>query len=114
MNEIEPYRPSGGRDREDRAEPGGRQGGVFTFRAFGPGRWLSLLVPAGCAGVLVMAAAVFLFVLLIVRFLWAWTIPDLFPGAVAQGLIARELSWWAAFKLAVLAGVLTGFVRRGR
>jgi hypothetical protein len=61
-----------------------------------------------------MVAAVFLLVLLLVRFLWAWTIPDLFPGAVEQGLVARELSWWSALKLAILAAVLTGFVRRGR
>jgi len=87
---------------------------VFTFRTFGPGRWLSLLVPAGCAGALMLAALVFAFVLFVVRFLWAWTVPDLFPGAVAQGLVARELSWWAAFKLACLSAVLSGLVRSRR
>ena len=56
----------------------------------------------------------FLF-LLIIKLMWAWTIPDLFPGAVDQGLVADSLSWWTAFKLALfvaLLGALAG-VRRG-
>ena len=119
VTNLEPYREP---DRKDEgwkqagdwreAGAGGRQEHVFNVRAYGPGRLLSLLVPAGCAGVLVLSALVFAFVLFVVRFLWAWTIPDLFPGAVAQGLIARELSWWAAFKLACFAAVLSGLVRR--
>ena len=37
----------------------------------------------------------------IIKWLWAWTVPDLCPGAVAQGLVAATISWWSAFKLAV-------------
>ena len=57
----------------------------------------------------------FVLALLLIKVLWGWTIPDLFPGAVEQGLIAESLSWFTAFKLAIfvaLLGVLAG-VRRG-
>ncbi len=40
--------------------------------------------------------------------LWAWTIPDLFPGAVDQGLVAGSISWLTAFKLALFVALLTG------
>lgn len=33
---------------------------------------------------------------------WAWVIPDLFPGAVSQGLVAASISWLAGFKLLLL------------
>lgn len=42
------------------------------------------------------------------KLLWAWTIPDLFPGAVEQGLVASEISWLTSFKLAIFFGILTG------
>ena len=51
----------------------------------------------------VVAAAFF-----IIKLLWAWTIPDLFPGAVEQGLVAAEISWLTSFKLAIFFGILTG------
>ena len=44
---------------------------------------------------------------LVIKLLWAWTIPDLFPGAVEQGLIAAEISWLTAFKLAIFFAILT-------
>ena len=44
----------------------------------------------------------------IIKLLWAWTIPDLFPGAVEQGLVAAEISWLTSFKLAIFFGILTG------
>ena len=44
---------------------------------------------------------------LAIKLLWAWTIPDLFPGAVEQGLIAAEISWFTAFKLAIFFAILT-------
>jgi hypothetical protein len=43
------------------------------------------------------------------KFVWAWVVPDLFPGAVEQGLIAANLTWLASLKLAVLVAVLSGF-----
>ena len=48
---------------------------------------------------------------LLIKLLWAWTIPDLFPGAVKEGLVASEISWLTSFKLAVFFGVLTGAVK---
>ena len=57
---------------------------------------------------LVAAAAVALVVLLVVKALWAWTVPDLFPGAVKIGLVAREISWLAAFKVSIFAAVIAG------
>ena len=44
----------------------------------------------------------------IIKLLWAWTIPDLFPGAVKQGLVAAEISWLTSFKLAIFFAILTG------
>jgi hypothetical protein len=49
-------------------------------------------------------------VLLLVKLLWTWTIPDIFPGAVEQGLIAGSISW---FKIAVFVAVLAGLACGG-
>ncbi len=59
-------------------------------------------------GCLVIAAVAFVVVLLLVKVLWAWTIPDLFPGAVKQGLVAAKISWLTSLKLAIFAAVLLG------
>ncbi|MFC1576291.1 hypothetical protein ACFL3J_01325 [Candidatus Omnitrophota bacterium] len=59
-------------------------------------------------GILMVIAAVFVVGLLLIKLLWAWTIPDLFPGAVKQGLVAGTISWLAAFKLALFIAVLSG------
>jgi CDP-diglyceride synthetase len=67
-------------------------------------------------GVLALIAVYAVIVLLMVKLLWAWTIPDIFPGAVEQGLIAGSISWYTAFKIAVFVAVLAGLagVRRSR
>ena len=46
-----------------------------------------------------------------IKLLWAWTIPDLFPGAVEQGLIAKEISWFTSFKLALFFAALGGAIK---
>ena len=68
------------------------------------------------SGTLALIAVYAVVALLLVKLLWAWTIPDLFPGAVSQGLIAGSISWYTAFKIAVFVAVLAGLagVRRGR
>ena len=66
--------------------------------------WLAVILP----GVLMIIVSVFVLVLLLIKLLWPWTIPDLFPGAVDQGLIAREISWYTSFKLAIFIAVLAG------
>ena len=60
-------------------------------------------------GALVLGAMVFVLALLVVKVLWAWTVPDLFPGAVEQGLVAKSVSWYTAMKVAILVAVLGGF-----
>tara|TARA_B100001964_G_C13707521_1_gene368813 strand:+ start:23 stop:262 length:240 start_codon:yes stop_codon:yes gene_type:complete len=64
---------------------------------------LFAIIPGIIALVIVVLAVMFL----VIKLLWAWTIPDLFPGAVEQGLIASEISWLTSFKLALFLGILT-------
>ena len=59
------------------------------------------------AGVTVACIA-FVVVLFLIKILWAWTVPDLFPGAVAQGLVAKSISWMAAAKVAIFIAILSG------
>ena len=66
--------------------------------------WWIAIVP----GMVALAAAAFVLVLLLLKVMWAWTVPDLFPGAVKVGLVAREISWMAALKVALFVGVLAG------
>jgi len=37
--------------------------------------WMAVIIP----GVFVIVACVFVFALLLIKLLWPWTIPDLFP-----------------------------------
>ena len=62
-------------------------------------------------GILIVIAVVFILVLFLVKILWAWTVPDLFPGAVEQGLIAESISWMTSLKVAIFVAVLAGFTR---
>ena len=66
--------------------------------------WWALLVP----GILALIAVAVVVMLLVVKLLWAWTIPDLCPGAVQQGLVAAQISWYTAFKVALFVAVLAG------
>jgi len=53
--------------------------------------------------------------LLLARYLWGLAVPELFPGAVAQGLVAASLSWGTAAKVALAAAaVALAFGRRAR
>jgi hypothetical protein len=51
----------------------------------------------------------FVISVIVFKFVWAWVVPDLFPGAVDQGLISANLTWLASLKLAILVGVFSGF-----
>lgn len=64
------------------------------------------------AGGLTAACIAFVVMLLLIKGLWAWTVPDLFPGAVEQGLVARTISWWTAVKMAIFVAILSGFTSR--
>ena len=68
---------------------------------------IAALVSAGVAIVCVL----FVVALLLIKTLWAWTVPDLFPGAVQQGLVAGTISWYTAMKLALFVAVLGGVAR---
>lgn len=59
--------------------------------------------------ILVAVSVMFFISLVVFKFVWAWVVPDLFPGAVAQDLIVADLTWLGAFKLAVLITMLSGF-----
>ncbi len=74
-------------------------------------KWLIAIVP----GVLALILGAFIVALFLVKILWAWTIPDLFPGAVEQGLIAKEISWYTSLKVAIFVAALAGIagIRRG-
>ena len=63
------------------------------------------------SGVTILVTVIVTFVIAVVlfKFVWAWVVPDLFPGAVEQGLVAADLTWLASLKLAVLVAVLSGF-----
>jgi hypothetical protein len=58
--------------------------------------------------ILISVAIAFGITVVVLKFVWAWVVPDLFPGAVAQGLINADLTWAAAVKFAVLVAVLSG------
>ena len=66
--------------------------------------WIVALLPGLAAVILV----VMILGLLLVKLVWSWTIPDLFPGAVAQGLVARDISWYTAFKVAIFVALMAG------
>jgi len=72
--------------------------------------WWLVLWP----GILALVAVVLVVALLLVKVLWAWTIPDLFPGAVAQGLVAGSITWMTSFKVALFVAVMAGLTGLGR
>ena len=65
-------------------------------------------IAAMIAGIVVIVCIVFAVGLLLLKALWAWTVPDLFPGAVQQGLVAGSITWGTAAKLALFFAILSG------
>ena len=62
-------------------------------------------------GILALVIGIMILAFFIIKWLWAWTIPDLFPGAVEQGLVAKEISWFTSFKLALFLAVVGGAIK---
>tara|TARA_B110000438_G_scaffold283401_1_gene311382 strand:+ start:354 stop:602 length:249 start_codon:yes stop_codon:yes gene_type:complete len=62
-------------------------------------------------GIIALMVGIVIIGSFLIKVLWAWTIPDLFPGAVEQGLIASEISWFTSFKLAIFFGILSGSLK---
>ena len=69
--------------------------------------WMAAIIP----GVLAIIIIVFIIVLFLIKLLWGWVVPDLFPGAVAQGLVAATISWYTAFKIAIVLALLSGLFK---
>jgi hypothetical protein len=57
---------------------------------------------------LIKGAVALAVMVVVFKLVWGWVAADLFPGAVAEGLITASLSWLAALKFAVLAIVVSG------
>ena len=55
----------------------------------------------GAVAILALIPIVFVVFLFLIKVLWGWVIPDLFPGAVEQGLIAENISLATAGKLSL-------------
>jgi len=74
------------------------------------------ILTGGCLMGVLFIAGVLVLALLLIKLLWARTIPDLFPGAVEQGLVAKSISWLTAFKVAIFVPLLAGVagIRRRR
>ena len=51
-----------------------------------------------------------LFVAVLVTIVWSWVIPDVFSGAVEQGILPASITWFQAVKLSILFSIfgLTG------
>jgi len=58
--------------------------------------------------ILVTVAVAFVVTVVLLKFVWAWVVPDLFPGAVDQGILLAELTWLETVKFVVLVGMLSG------
>lgn len=53
----------------------------------------------------------FIFGIFLIKLFWMWTIPEIFPGAVKQGLIVENISWFNALKLSILFSMIAGLTR---
>lgn len=60
---------------------------------------------------LLIVVAIFIFGIFLIKWFWGWTIPEIFPGAVQQGLISSKISWWTALKLSVLFSLIAAVAR---
>ena len=65
-------------------------------------------IAAAVTGILMVVAIVFFVGLLVIKAMWAWIIPDLFPGAVQQGLVAGSITWATSAKVALFLALVSG------
>jgi len=68
----------------------------------------------GIPAVVLWVAAIFVLGIFLIKWFWMWTIPELFPGAVASGQVAARISWWTALKLAGLVALLAAITNISR
>ena len=68
----------------------------------------------GVPAIVLWVIAIFVLGIFLIKWFWMWTIPELFPGAVAAGLVAGIISWWTALKLAGLVALLAAITNISR
>lgn len=56
--------------------------------------------------ILISAAATLVIGAFLFKHMWNWTIPELFPVAVEQGLILEDISWLTVLKVTGSAAIL--------
>jgi hypothetical protein len=61
-------------------------------------------------GTFMLIAVVLVLGLFLVKVMWAWVVPDIFPEAVNQGLVAETISWFTSFKIAIALALFSGFI----
>jgi len=54
---------------------------------------------------------VFILPPLLIKALWDWTVPVLFPGAVAHGDLAGIMPFWTAFRVLLILLLLASFIK---
>jgi hypothetical protein len=57
--------------------------------------------------ILISTAVTLVIGVILIKLFWFWTIPELFPTAVGQGLIVGDITWLNAFKITGLVAILT-------
>lgn len=70
----------------------------------------SVLFSSGIAIIIGVVILGFGILLALTKFLWAWIVPDLFPGAVSAGLVVASISWMTAFKLTICISIIAGII----
>ena len=77
-----------------------------------PNKKTFLIIFFAGLSVLLVVGIVFVLFPYLIQVLWAWIVPELFPGAVRQGILAGSISWLTGFKvfigLLVLGTILNG------
>ena len=68
------------------------------------GRWWRLALR-----LLAIFSAALLISLLLVKLLWGWAVPDIFPQAVEGGFIAGSITWFTAFKISIIVAFVAAF-----
>ena len=61
-------------------------------------------------GTLILIAIVLVLGLFLAKVMWAWAVPDIFPEAVNQGLVAESISWFTSFKIAIALALFSGLI----
>jgi hypothetical protein len=61
-------------------------------------------------GTFMLIAVALVLGLFLVKVMWAWVVPDIFPEAVNQGLVAETISWFTSFKIAIALALFSGFI----